>query len=1423
MRISANGISSRIRRARARSGRSRRRGGPALRLHALFETLQESLHRADPDVWGWPAWPPEFRDPASAAVAGFADAQLERIELYEYLQWQAETQLAAAADHARSLELGVGLYQDLAVSIDRGGAEAWANQDLYVVAASIGAPPDAYNLKGQNWGLPPLNPERLRAAAYAPFVAMLRANMRHAGALRIDHAMGLARLYWVPPSGAAADGAYVSYPLDDLLGIVALESVRNCCMVIGEDLGTVPPELRTALAARGVLSYRVLPFERDANGGFAPPDAYPAEALVAATTHDLPTIAGFWDGRDLAVRRSLGLLPDEGARQAALIERAQDRARLLLALERERLLPPGATADPASIPAATPELARAVHAYLARTPSRILVVQLEDLLGVHDPVNLPGTSEAEQPNWRRKLPVALERFGDDPRFDELVRTLAALRPLPRTVARRAPPGDASAPRATVRIPRATYRVQLHRDFTFADAARIAPYLARLGVSHLYCSPILRARPGSTHGYDIVDHREINPELGGQAGFDSLADTLQAHGLGLVVDVVPNHMGVMGADNAWWLDVLENGPAAEHAAFFDIDWHPLDASMANRVLLPVLGEHYGLVLERGDLRLEFDAGAGALSVSYFEHRFPVDPREYPRVLALAASEPLPDQPAAELASVAAAFGHLPARDDTRPDALAERRRDKSIHQRRLAALVAASPEAAAAIERAVQLVNGTPAERESFARLHELLEAQAYRLAFWRVASDEINYRRFFDINDLAALRMEHEGVFEATHALMLDLAAAGRIDGLRIDHPDGLYDPAQYFDRLQQGYAHRVGVPLAPVNGSRPARPVWVVAEKIVAGHERLPESWRVHGTTGYRFAAVVNGLFVDPGARSRFERLWHSFTGETSDAAEAAYQGRRVILKTALASELTVLSSELLRLARADRRTRDYTFNTLRQALAEVVACFPVYRTYLRQHEPRADSSPVERRAIASRQDRRFIDWAVARARRRSRAADVTIFEFVRSALLGRAPDDAHPAIAERFVAFALKFQQFSGPVNAKGVEDTAYYRYTPLASLNEVGTDPGMFGISVAAFHGASADRAATWPHTVVASSTHDSKRSEDVRARIDVLSEMPGAWRLMLRRWSRVNRSKKRLREGAPAPTRADEYLLYQTLLGTFPARLDAAGLPAYRERIERYMLKAVREAKLHSSWVNLNDEYESTVRGFIEGLLGRAEGNRFLDDLREQAGRIEWFGLLNSLSMTLLKVASPGVPDIYQGTDALDLSLVDPDNRRPVDYASRERLLDSLAALAAGPQDSIADGLRALFDDPWDGRGKLWILWRALGLRREDPTLFEQGSYTPLAVTGARASHVVAFARQHAGRALIAVSGRLFLTLLGDGARLPLGPDVWGDTAIDLAPLGAATDLVNGLTGERLDAPGGRLAMADAFSSFPGALILVRGAA
>ncbi|MCD6681322.1 MAG: malto-oligosyltrehalose synthase [Burkholderiaceae bacterium] len=1375
------------------------RAGRALRRHALFEALQEHFHSSDPSIWGWQVWPEEFRDIESEAVRHFESEAIESIEYHEYLQWHADRQLERAATHCRERGMAIGLYRDLAVSVDRAGSDSWSFARCYAMQASVGAPPDDFNLLGQDWGLPPFAPDALRARGHEPFVLALRSNMRHAGALRIDHVMALMRLYWVPPHAGARNGAYVHYPLDELLSIVALESHRNRCLVVGEDLGTVPPALREALARRRVLSYRLLYFERDAAGEFLRPGAYPHDALVSIGTHDLPTLPGWWVGHDLRVRAEMGLFPDEETRRAQTQARASDRSRLVAAMTAEGALPAGRDANGADVDRDADDVAAgpltaglvdAVHRYLAGTPSAMMMIQPEDWLGVVEQNNLPGTTDTH-PNWRRRLPVDLDTLAHEPATGRLAGVLGALRESPR--ARRA------AHPVQARIPRSTYRVQLQHAFAFDDALRALPYLDRLGVGDLYCSPVLTARPASTHGYDIVDHGRISAELGGSAGFEALSDALRERGMGLLCDVVPNHMGVLCAENEWWMDVLTHGEASAHARFFDIDWHPANVDLHGKVLVPLLGDHYGDVLERGELVLRFDPGRGRFAIGYHEHRLPIDPLTAATVLRIAdrrlARDRAPSGTRAALAAVHQRFEQLPSRLPASEGAEGFRSEAGELCSGALAQLVATHARVRDAIDAAVESLNArTSSARES---LHELIERQAWRVAYWRVASDEINYRRFFDIDALAGLRVEDEKVFEATHALVLDLATRGRIDGLRIDHSDGLYDPGAYFERLQRGFAERRGADLRPDNG-RPARPLYVVIEKIVASHERVPERWAIHGTTGYRFAAICTGVFVDRKAKPRIDRIWRSFTGERAGFEETAYECKLLTMRHSLASELRVLAAELLRIARADRRTRDYSADTLRRALAEVAARLPVYRTYI-----------VER---PSKQDRRYVDWAVGQSARRSRAADPTVFGFVRNALLGRAPPGSPSALRQRTLRFARRFQQFTSPVAAKGVEDTALYRFNRLVSLNDVGTEPDTFGYSLEAFHGANLDRAAHWPHTMLALSTHDSKRSADVRARIDVLSWMPAGWRWMLRRWRRMNRSRRRTAHGTAAPSPNDEYLLYQVLLGTFrPENTSSQTHAEYIERIQRFVRKAAREAKVHTSWVNPDTDYEEALAGFVRAIL---ESQAFVEDLREQVMPIAWFGALNSLAMLALQHTVPGVPDLYQGNECFDFSLVDPDNRRPVDFGRHAAMLEAIELRVA--HEGVAAAAASLSRDPRADECKLFVAWRLLQLRRARPALFRDGDYVPLEVTGEHARHLIAYARQDSETVVVAVVARGLPGLIETG-ELPEAAS-WGDTRVSLAGIDAAGELVDELGGGSVQVSLGEFSPAQLLRGLPAAVLL-----
>ncbi len=890
------------------------------------------------------------------------------------------------------------------------------------------------------------------------------------------------------------------------------------------------------------------------------------------------------------------------------------------------------------------------------------------------------------------------------------------------------------------IPRATYRLQLNAAFTFRDATALVPYLASLGISHVYCSPYFRARAGSTHGYDVVDHNSFNPEIGDRADFEQFVAALRSHGMGHIVDIVPNHVGI-GPDNAWWMDVLENGEASVYAAFFDIEWAPSNPDRAHKVLVPVLAAPYGAVLERGELEPRFEAQWGSFAVYYHAHRLPLDPRTYPRILdrvpALIANT--------EIENIRRSLAALPDRHSLGPEQVTERNREKELHKRRLAALAAGNGAVAAAIETAVRSFAGNAAEPASFDALHELLELQAYHLAYWRVAAEDINYRRFFDVNDLAALRVENEAVFEHTHRLLLQLIAEGKIDGLRVDHADGLYDPAGYFRRLQQR--------IAAITGRRGARALYLVAEKITGSFEHLPADWPVHGETGYHFANVVNRMLVDSATRARMDRAYRQFIDEPLEWREVAYQCQQLVLRRSLASELNVASNQLARLARADRRTRDFTFNGLRTALAEVIACFPVYRTYVT--------------ATVAASDRRYIEWAIAAARRRRASIEASVFDFVRAALLLELPAPTDE-LRRRMRAFVMKFQQITAPITAKGIEDTALYRFNRLLSLNEVGGEPGSYGAAVRAFHADSEYRVRHWPHELLATSTHDTKRSEDVRARLDVLSEMSTPWRDAVRRWSRINRSRKREVEGLPAPSRNDEYHFYQTLVGTWPlTELDPSGAAAYRERIEAYMIKAAREAKLRTSWTETDPLYEEALLQFVRSVLEPRDNNLFLSDFLGFERLVARFGLLNGLTQTLCKLTAPGVPDIYQGNEIWEFSLVDPDNRRPVDYGCRRALLEEVRCGAVAPR-TAAEHLE-------DGRAKLLLTWKCLELRRAHPELFRDGAYRRLRVRGARAAHLCAFARRWRQQSLIVIAPRLYRRLLG---ALPLGEAAWDDTLIEL---------------------------------------------
>jgi (1->4)-alpha-D-glucan 1-alpha-D-glucosylmutase len=1346
--------------------------------HALFEALQDHLHAADSGVWGWPAWPPGYRDPDSPQVQAFEQAHGSAVQFRCWLQWLCELQLESAQRYARTLGMGLGLYCDLAVGANEGGAETWKHPDLYALGMHAGAPPDPLNTLGQDWGLPPVNPQALEAARCRPFIEILRANMRHAGALRLDHVMSLMRLFWTAEHG----GTYVRYPLDTLLGILALESHRHRCLVIGEDLGNVAPQMREAMAERALVSYRPLLFERTEEGGFRAPAQWHAQAMAVVSTHDLPTLRGFWLGEDIELSARLALYPDNATREEQVLNRSQDRARLLLALQHESLLPPGVTPHPTSLPDATPAFVDAVYAYLARTPCWLVGVQLEDVTGQLLQVNVPGTTEDRYPNWRRKLSLGVDELASDARFASVAAVLRAERSGP------APIEDTPAelpPLDSADVPGATYRIQFHQGCTFDDVTRAVPYLRALGVTHLYSSPYLRARPGSTHGYDIVDHAALNPEVGSTAAHERLCETLRRHGLGQLLDVVPNHMGVLEADNAWWLDVLEHGRASDHADTFDIEWQPAAREMAGRILLPVLGEQYGQVLEVGEIQLQFDPAAGAFDLHYWDHRFPIDPALYRDIFAVLPPPAARDEQEADshavVASLLDAFAKLAPRDTTDEAARRARVRDAALHKKSLARLAQQHQWLAGWIRDCVKHFNGQPGEAAGFDALAALIARQAYRLADWRAASDDVNYRRFFDVSTLAGLRMERQEVFEATHRLVLRWLQSGVLTGLRIDHPDGLSDPRQYFERLQSHYARG-----AIVAGREP-RALYLVVEKILAEHESLPEPWPVHGDTGYRFGALVNGLLVDAAKEEAVDALERSFTGRRDGFDAIACESRKLIIATLLFSELNWLTDALHRITRANRRTGDFTRNRLRLALTELAAAFPVYRTYLRVGE------------AAGAADRQHIDWAVAVAKRRLGEAQSPVLRVVHDVLLGEGEAaGADPARRARFIA---RWQQFTAPVMAKGLEDTAFYRYLRLVSLNEVGSDPRRFGLSPAAFHAANQARARFKPHALLATSTHDSKRGEDLRARIAVLAEDPVLWQDSVQRLAGLAERYLTETDDGPAPSRNDIWLLYQTLVGLWPVTPPSDDArEQLRQRVQAYMRKAVREAKLRTNWTSPDTAYEDALAGYIDALLRPGQPNPFVAEFDRVATRVAPFGFRNSLAQLALKLTVPGVPDIYQGCERWNFSLVDPDNRRPVDFESLAVELEGIRALYAKGHPARPDW-RRLQGEVAGGRLKHLVTWRLLELRRAWPELFRQGAYLPLACAGRASEHVVAFARQQQQQTVLVVAARLTYTLCdGDDGRW--GGQVWDDTVVQLAEqqpaLAHSGRWLDWLTGRVIDA-------------------------
>jgi (1->4)-alpha-D-glucan 1-alpha-D-glucosylmutase len=955
----------------------------------------------------------------------------------------------------------------------------------------------------------------------------------------------------------------------------------------------------------------------------------------------------------------------------------------------------------------------------------------------------------------------------------------------------------------LRIPLSTYRLQLNSHFRFPDAAAIVDYLHTLGVTDCYASSYLAAVPGSPHGYDVADPTRLNPDIGTDDEFWAWMETIRAHGMGHVLDLVPNHMGIAKSANPWWLDVLENGPSSRFARFFDIEWHPLKAELADKVLIPILGDQYGAVLERGELQLEY--AAGAFLVRYFDDVLPIAPDTFGMIIRGALDPWLAEHPgpeADELQSVLTAAAHLPPRQSGDPEHVAVRAREKEVVKRRLAALVDVSSDVRWLITCGVRTINGIRSQPRSFDAFDALLNAQSYRLAHWRVASEEINYRRFFDVNQLAALRMEDPAVFEEVHRFVFELVRRRAATGFRIDHVDGLFAPADYLRMLQARCARE----------TEDEGPIYVVVEKILGAGEQLPARWRVHGTTGYEFAAVVNNLFVDRRNERALDDIYRRFVGnnwrDRTSFDDLAYRSKKQVLHETMSGDINSLGHQLNRFSERNRHFRDFTLYSLISTIKEVIACFPVYRTYVSAEEPVNDH------------DRMYISEAVRCAKGRAPGVADVVFDFIERLLLKQTALTSQAACEDR-ERFIGKFQQITGPVAAKGIEDTALYVYNRLLSLNEVGADPRVFGLEPTAVHQWMSDRQHWWPASLSATATHDSKRGEDVRARLNVLSEIPGAWKGAVRRWRGITRRFKTDVNGAPAPDANEEYFIYQSLVGAWPFDIASPGaLPALRDRLTAYMTKALREAKVHTDWLRPHEAYEAAVLRFIDAILDRQRSNRFLNAFEPFQARVAELGTYNSLAQLVIKITAPGVPDFYQGTELWDLNFVDPDNRRPVDYEHRRRALSELDTCDAA----------TLLKSRADGRVKMLVMARALAARAQLRDVYEEGNYLPIDAVGARRESLFAFARRHGDRVAITCVPRLIASLIPDGASPPIGPGIWGDTRLQLPPDVFAsstaaprfrdaftrTSVEAERTGGGLSIPASRL-----FEQFPVALLLADG--
>lgn len=879
----------------------------------------------------------------------------------------------------------------------------------------------------------------------------------------------------------------------------------------------------------------------------------------------------------------------------------------------------------------------------------------------------------------------------------------------------------------MKIPRATYRIQFNPDFNFDDAARLADYLADLGISHLYASPYLQPVKGSTHGYDVIDHHRVNEELGGEKGHKWLCRRLRECKLGQILDIVPNHMAISDQNNKWWWDVLENGPSSSYSSYFDVDWEYPHDTQRNKILLPILGDHYGRILEAKEIKLE--RNKGTFIIRYYDHFFPVAPRSLVELLSLIAES----EDSRELGFIASALEYLPLPSSTDRENTKRRKRDKEVLQKQLSLLLVESPHISRILDEEIDKINQDPE------RMDILLENQNYRLAYWRLSRSDLSYRRFFNINDLIALRIEEQYVFDDTHLLIKHWMENCTIDGVRIDHPDGLWDPVSYFTNLRQI-----------------SDDAWIVAEKILEPDETLPTEWNVAGTTGYDFLFLVDNLFVDQAHKEAFTTFYRNLTGETRDYETMLYERKRQVVKELLDSDVNRLTQVMHKICENNRMYRDFTLDEQKETLIEYIINLPVYRTYIQ-----ADVDMI------NDADKKIIKETIKRAKMKRPDIDAQLFDFLYGILTLQADTEAEKNLA-------MRIQQLTGPVMAKGAEDTTFYWYNRFTMLNEVGGNPDYFGISTDMFHERAAKLQAQFPYTMVTTSTHDTKRSEDVRMRLAVISEIPDEWERFIFTVAENNRRYKQ----DDFPDVNTEYLIYQTMVGAWPINA---------ERLLRYIEKAMREAKVYTSWQNQNHEYEQCVFKFITGIY---DDEAFIKEVKVFTEKIKYTGFINSLSQTLVKLTAYGVPDIYQGCELWNFSLVDPDNRQPVDFTLRQKLLSKIEDFTSVE----------ILDRMDEGIPKLYLLAKTLNVRKKNPGFFSKdAAYTPCSITGAKTGHVLAYYR---GKNIVTVVPRFTKKLNG----------TWDDTTLHLE----GTGWTHCFTNQAIE--GDSISIADLFRDFPVALLI-----